>query len=689
MEIRFTVKKNCRPVWVEGTKYAHVSAEAEEYSGCRDFLMDTAFLFLPGSVLQGNTGDGFGTPEHDSLRKSRISGQDTDAQDAWEHYWKPCILTDLSVISFSSLEEEERHALFTSLSGIMRPQTAAGFVQTFPPTLLKEKQKQDLYWFYAKMRDLDESLQEENFSLINRSCTVTTFDQRLSQLHAGIFRFLSANRSRGSTWMTFDGLHAGLCWQFTADGHTPPEKDLLAAALNYFSDEFYYCGDRAGFEADYCTEADILDGCKLLLANRPLFTRQLIFDGLLCEEQCTAVSGIVHDGNLSILSGGPGTGKTTCIAEILKQYPDRKVCLLAPTGQALQHMRQSLSRVIDQETIGGFCISTICKFLGYGMPQVLKQEVLRKAGDFTLCIIDEASMVDIFRFAELLAALNKSGCKIVLVGDVDQLPSIQAGNLLTDLIHIGVPVYYLTENHRSVKSIRDNAQAVLNADGKSPAFIEDANSRFIGADAFEEVCENVNLAASNVLLLSPYRKPYDKNGRMLYGSTVAVNTRIHNRRFSDHATYSHPHYCVGDKVVCLKNNYKQGYFNGEIGYVVRMEERALYVQLGNGEDARTVEVLDTNEIDYAYALTIHKVQGSEADDIYIYLPDSCGENGSGLLSRELLYTAITRAKNKVTVIGDKKTLAMAAGRSANARHTFLSLIGNAAIEQKADERRHG
>ena len=573
-----------------------------------------------------------------------------DAQ--WRTYYGSRLISSCKPLALPD-DIQVHYGLYRRLQKFMTGADALQMLQQYAPDLLEERLCHNPYWFYSWIH----GFAYDNFRRIDAVTTVDTFDLRLQQITCAVSGCLKMNESCGNTWMYTHELYEQCNRMLVQNenGHRLVTKEFLDALLNY-EDAFYYDGERAAFLTTHQTEQRIAEQVRILLSVHPLFEEQVVFSEHLCEEQRRAVRGIVDASNLSILTGKPGAGKTTAIADILRQYLGTKtIATLAPTGRAASRVWEALQDEFSADQLEGVVHCTIAKFLGQGTPAFLRSQTLAAAKDIDLLIVDETSMVDIFQLAGLLDAIDVSKCKVILVGDKNQLPSIAAGNTLTDLITLGVPTFYLEENHRSVHSIFDNATRIL--DNSSEPFTEDEHFRFLPPDALDSVLDSVDFRQMDTLFLTPYR-----NARYI-GSTTNINQTLHARYFGTGRL------CIGCKTICTKNNYKAGYFNGEIGVVVGILEDGVHVMLS--EDCTVVakpeEVMD------AYALTIHKAQGSEADEVYIYLPENL--SGGQFLSRELLYTAVTRAKNKAVIIGNEITLRQVMQVSASDRRTFLPEFG--------------
>jgi len=359
--------------------------------------------------------------------------------------------------------------------------------------------------------------------------------------------------------------------------------------------------------------------------------------------------------SVSIITGGPGTGKTTIIKVMIKimEQAGLKVAVAAPTGRAAKRITQTSGK----EAV------TIHRLLDYYYDEEQRRMVFGKNAenplDYDAVIIDETSMMDLMLAGVLCRAL-KENTRLVLVGDADQLPSVGAGNVLGDLIDSGyVYTSRLTEIFRQAEESSIIMNAHLIREGSYPKY--EGDFEIIKVDKQPDIIEKtVSLASSvpinEVQVLTPVRKgvlgsgnlnkrlqevfnPYDKSKEQLeFGETV---------------------FRTGDRVMQTKNNYRleykkpdgssgKGVFNGETGIIsaVHTDEKKLTVCY---EDERWVEYeyIQLDEIELAYAVTIHKSQGSEFPVVIIpmsWFPPA-------LATRNLIYTAVTRGKERVIIVG--------------------------------------
>ena len=379
----------------------------------------------------------------------------------------------------------------------------------------------------------------------------------------------------------------------------------------------------------------------------------------LCAEQREAVLAAVMEG-IAVVTGGPGTGKTTsinCIIRLMQRLGMVELC--APTGRAAKRMSEATG-------CPARTIHRLLEYSGEGQGFVKDEDDPLEAD---VVIVDEMSMVDIFLMRSLMRAL-RPGARLVLVGDADQLPSVGAGNVLRDLIDAGaVRVVRLTEIFRQAQQ----SMIVVNAHrinhGEYPVF------RVKDTDFFVERKENPAQAAQTVVGLVQSRLPKYLNADGLRSIQVmapmkrgdagvfalnralqqALNPSAANRPELNRGDCI---FRLGDKVMQVRNDYDiewtgpdkdgTGVFNGDIGYIVEVNrgESKLTVEFDDGRRA----VYDTgmlDELEPAYCMSVHKSQGSEFDAVV--LPLFSGP--PMLMTRNLLYTAVTRARRLVVIVG--------------------------------------
>lgn len=480
----------------------------------------------------------------------------------------------------------------------------------------------------------------------------TSFEMELERIYAGVFDILRMANGKGSTWMSMEWFTKELLLRFPKI-----TKPFFDACLTYFdkkqdpidklSPKKYriWCdGKRIGFDRDKENEEYIANRVTTLLREETCSTFDFHWEPSedLCEEQNEAVEKIMQS-DFSILTGGPGTGKTTTINVILEeytnQYENKNVVLMAPTGKAAKRM--------DECTGGTYRPSTV-HYL------TLKEKYHRAEGaqdHIDFCVIDEGSMLSLSIFREMLQYVDIE--KLLIVGDVHQLEAVECGDILHDLIDLSVPTAYLTENHRSGDAILVNANKINHGDVN---LVYNDHFRMIPAEDNEiDDIVKAEYGGLSTMVLCPYRS-----------ETNTLNRKIRAVLFPDTDT----HYTVGDRILFLKNNRQAGYVNGDTGTVVSMDADRMAVTL-DGDDTHTIVLRGKmfNDITFAYALTVHKSQGSEYNRVIVCIP----KGTSSFFARNILYTAVTRAKTDVVIIGSERELKTLILKSPVRRNTFLKL----------------
>ena len=406
----------------------------------------------------------------------------------------------------------------------------------------------------------------------------------------------------------------------------------------------------------------------------------------LHPNQVSAVKEAIENG-VQIVTGGPGTGKTTIVKCILKLFKDlgQRVTLCAPTGRAAKRLSQATGE--DAKTIH----------------RMLDLDYKNGEGHFTynentrlpfdVVIVDEVSMVDEYVFNALINAMER-GSRLVLVGDKDQLASVGVGNVLNDLIKCGkFNVSYLTQIYRQSEQskIVPNAHKINN--GVMPDLDNKSNDFFYEVkNSSEEICQStlglvtkrlpkyLNMKPADIQVLCPMKR----------GSAGTINL---NRELQKSINPPSPYkkevkhgdciYREGDKVMQLVNNYQQewsqtvgmrvergsGVFNGDIGVIESINTQIMQFTVRFDDDKVSIyEYSDIDQLTLAYAVTIHKSQGCEFDAVVIAL-----DANYMLQTRNLLYTAVTRAKKLVVISGAKKTISRMIQNNETARRYSLLL----------------
>ena len=410
----------------------------------------------------------------------------------------------------------------------------------------------------------------------------------------------------------------------------------------------------------------------------------------LHEEQIKAIKGAIQNG-VYVITGGPGTGKTTiikCILEILENM-QKKVSLVAPTGRASKRMSDSTGR--EAKTIHRLLevnvIKTSESYFIHNETNPLKTDVV---------IVDEVSMVDCALMCNLLKALPRD-CKLILVGDKDQLPSVGAGNVLADILASNtIPFCMLTKIFRQGEKSLIITNAHLINDGKMPLIDNTSMDFFFESKNEPEAIKDtiINLVTNR---LPKYLKVEPKEIQVLAPLKAGVcGIENLNKTLQEKINPPSPSkpqievgqtiFRLGDKVMQITNNYDliwkkrtnfameegQGVFNGDIGYITLIDVNSGEVNV-EFEDGRNCLYTrpDLSDLSLSYAITIHKSQGSEFDTIII--PAIAGP--SIILTRNLIYTAVTRAKKMVVIVGEKQYLKrMVSNKYTATRFTLLKKL---------------
>ena len=390
-------------------------------------------------------------------------------------------------------------------------------------------------------------------------------------------------------------------------------------------------------------------------------------DGITYAPEQRVAVGMALENNISIITGGPGVGKTTIVKAIVEIYDrlkfNNRIYLAAPTGRAAKRMSEATG--MEAKTIhrllrwknGGF-------YHGNGYP-------LPGPG---LLIVDEVSMMDIELAAALLAAVEED-LQVVLVGDVDQLPSVGPGSVLRDMIASDcVPVTRLKYNYRQKR--QDNTRSMIAEyahkvrDGEVPPLADCGDFEFVRVESTEQAAESAAQAAAIVERLVRAAKedgygqmdfqvlaPMKRNSCGVHALNEMIR-EIYNPAEPEKEQAELGDFRVGDKVMVIKNSYDLGVLNGDLGTVSQIEKGTVIVDFGGGAPvAFAVEWLGI--LTLAYASTVHKAQGSEFPLVIAPLVNQ----HYMMLQRNLLYTAMTRAKSRLILVADETAVKRAVENS--------------------------
>lgn len=501
-----------------------------------------------------------------------------------------------------------------------------------------------------------------------------------------IYMLKEAAEKQGNTYLVFDDLMSAcstlLDVDLTLHGQLVEDtvtKLILEPAVKTFQIEGRRCISLARYyklERAIATRLVTLnnDAKRILIDAESLIGQFERVNGITFHAgQSGAVKSALING-VTVITGGPGTGKTTiikCIAQILGEHGLRlEFC--APTGRAAKRLSQST----------GQDAKTIHRLLGYethGDKMAFKYNRYNTL-PCDVVIVDELSMVDVSVMYSLLSALE-NGTRLVLVGDKDQLPSVGAGNVLADIIRSGViEIRYLTHIYRQSEDSLIVSNAHLINKGHMPEINNKSKDFFVmNYNDFQQISDTVvelvttrlpkftGLPPSEIQVLGALKSGVAGVENLNLRLQQALNPRVFGK-----AEFQVGKSCIreGDRVMQTVNNYDlpyvkfnadgtasdgQGVFNGDIGEVRRVDRANGIVEVCF-DDNRVATYTETelSDIQLAYAITIHKSQGSEFEVVVVPLV-----NGPPtIINKNLLYTAITRAKRAVVLVGSKKILAL-------------------------------
>lgn len=508
------------------------------------------------------------------------------------------------------------------------------------------------------------------------SCGVEAEDCR--RIEAGIIFELTHNLNNGHTFLptqklleatqrlldvNFDAVEAGMeRLQAQRRVYTDQVKELPVCYLpQYYEAEVYLTARLLTMAKQYKKTAGSIDKAIESIERKQKIT--------YATQQRQAMKAAVNHG-LLILTGGPGTGKTTTLAGILDLFDSMKLktMLAAPTGRAAKRLTELTGREA----------STIHRLLEVDIsPQTGAMHFVHDESEPLSCdavIVDETSMVDLLLMEALVKALP-DGCRLILVGDPDQLPSVGAGNLFSDLIRSEcVKTVRLTEIFRQAREslIVMNAHAVNNGqmpklDAKDQDFFF---MRRMGAESVvQTVCElcskrlpeHMHISAAEIQVLSPTKKGECGTYYLNKALQSLLNPPSEDKREKKMGDFI---FREGDRVMQNRNNYDilwkktdghelgTGIFNGDIGIIETIDPQAETVRICFDDRQAEYSYEMLMDIEPAYAMTVHKSQGSEYRAVIL----TAYRGSEYLLTRNVLYTAITRARELLIVVGNEAVI---------------------------------
>ncbi len=499
------------------------------------------------------------------------------------------------------------------------------------------------------------------------------------RLSAGVIHVLRHNLNNGHVCLPEEKLAATAALLVDSDSHqmidvmAEMEEQNIIISLKRAHIRFYYLPRY--YEAEHAVSARIFYRLKRrqegILPDIDKFVGEFEKQqGIVYAQLQRKAIVLAITSPIMILTGGPGTGKTTAISAIIRLLGQigEKVVLAAPTGRAAKRMSE----------LTGSEAKTIHR--------LLEVDFTSKEGDLQFkrneknplpadtVIIDEASMLDVLLFESLLRAMRPD-CRLILVGDPDQLPPVGAGNVLSDLISCGqVPMVHLTEIFRqAAKSlIVTNAHAIVS--GNYPEldrkdndffFLASSNTSQIAVTAADLCARRLPKSYGfspmwDIQVLSPTRVGALGTGELNRVLQRSLNPPAPTKKeFSSGLVL----FREGDKVMQIRNNYDlvwerdngeegMGVFNGDIGVVEMISGPSSTILVRYDDHIAEYSFDMANELELAYAITVHKSQGNEYDAVILPL----AESRSRLYYRNLLYTAVTRAKKLLIIVGSRKAV---------------------------------
>ena len=413
-------------------------------------------------------------------------------------------------------------------------------------------------------------------------------------------------------------------------------------------------GDRVYLEQIKRAEDNVVDFLLNGTWTSPVMLRSYP-QGLNPEQLAAIQTALTH--RLSIITGGAGTGKSHLIGSLLSAFGDPQSCLLcAPTGKA--------AKVLSEST--GYHAQTIHRTLGLYRDQDLTRPA-RDLSSYRLIVVDEASMLTLPMAAGIFNAVGPD-CKVVLVGDCNQLPPVGSGMLFSELMDLGIPTARLRRVYRQSDQASSLFQNVTRFSEVHSVYDLQFDRSFQLIQAKNEDIPSLtteifsqHIKNSEAVVLSPFREYSNLSVHSLNSSLQSALLLPGTPCLSGDKDTFYQH----DRVMFTRNNRLAGYVNGETGRLTLQDSGTWAVQSGKSIPV-TTQTLD--HLALSYAMTIHKSQGSAFDTVILPISTDM----TFLLTRNLIYTAITRARKQVVLIGDPNTISHGLSNPVQKRNSFLT-----------------
>lgn len=519
----------------------------------------------------------------------------------------------------------------------------------------------------------------KKLDIIARNNNIELLDKKRIEAYI-IYALTEVSNTLGHSYLTLDELlnytKRALGIMTSDDILIEPLENLLKDMKIILEDGKYYLKNMYDAETNivrrvcYLTRKEDNLNKKL---EKEIINLEKDLDIFYNEEQRNAVYSS-YTKNFLVITGGPGTGKTTILKGIVNLYREinkyrlddlsKKVALLAPTGRASKRISESV----------GLTASTIHRFLKWNKENNKFQINEHHKSDVELVIIDEASMVDVYLFDSLLKGL-KLDTKIILVGDDNQLPSVGPGQVLKDILDSDTTnVIKLTELYRQSKESKiitlaydiNNDEVSTDVFNKKDAHFIPCIPQMIKDNILDISKKNIKNDYKNFQILVPMYKGINGIDEINLACQELFNKKSPKK---NEISINNIVFRENDKVIQLTNMPDDNVFNGDIGVIEQIKvspKKEITIDFDGNEVVYTPS--DFSNFKHAYAISIHKSQGSEFDTVVIPLSKSYGK----MLYRKLIYTGVTRAKKELYLIGDIDSLFIASHNNiADIRHTTI------------------